>query len=228
MPNIYLTMKINQKKLESFGMNRLLFIFTSLMFYVTVASGESPIEVTQSLSQPGYYHLKVQNRDYEIPVLFVQEFLSGKISTTPAYLSADGILCKREEGYPPLSLDFSAMKPGEPLVFNVLSCDRLRSTTKKPEYLTLRYVHQPIRTSNSIGVSLSCELADDQMESFWIKMDGLNSNEEVYFTIAFVTEKHSVSHQADENGKIEFLFAFPEKTLPKIEAANQRIESLRL
>ncbi len=166
----------------------------------------SLIEQSYQGGIPGTYRILFHEGERELSVLLVKETMKGEICTIPAYIREDGYLAKRQAGYPFLELNLSDLKKGEPVTLSFIPCDRTRTCTKILTPEAIKFFPKPLNTTNGEGIVFSCEIVDHPTISLSIKMDGLKSGEEVFFTSPLFGEKVEVSHIADENGIIEFLY----------------------
>ena len=181
-------------------MNKLSFIF---QFFCAVSLFGSELTLKPA-AEAGLYTIEVSGMETDCGTLLVKEDLSGKITTTMTYLREDGVIAALKEEMPPLMLDLRETAPGEPVILNVLLCDRTRSTAKKPEYPTMRFIPKPLEVKNDAGVHLSCEIADVKAQSFWIRMTGLLPNEEVTFRSTLFGKHKILRECADENGEMKW------------------------
>ncbi len=174
------------------------------------------------------YQIRCKNCPLECPALFVQESVGGVISSTPAYLKEDGVLALRREGYPTLYFTDENLGVGEPVTLNVIPCDRSRSVYKPPVYASYKFIPRPLQAVSPSGVILTCEVADLTKQSFFIKVSGLDSGEEVHFSTP--SEGHVVEFResADEKGEILFVDSISGSSggSYEITATNSRIGSL--
>jgi hypothetical protein len=203
-------------------MSKLSFIFS----FLCVASLSGSELLLTPAAEAGVYNVKVSGMETDCGAMLVKEDLSGKISTTMTYLREDGVLAALKEEMPPLELNLKETAPGEPVILNVLLCDRTRSTAKKPEYPSIRFIPKPLEVKNEAGVYLACEIADVKAQSFWIRMSGLLPNEEVTFRSTLFGEHKILRECADENGEMKFFFlleeVYPEEETFHITASNDR------
>lgn len=165
----------------------------------------------QSTEKPHTYTLVVEGDQAGGAVVLAQEFLSGKISTTPCFVREDHLLGKRQQDYPILELNFEHFRYGEPVTLTVLPCDRTRNPSKPAKCDTIHFVPKPLMTQAPSGIHATCELADDTSSCYQIKISGLQPQDSVSITSSLFGASKVLQQEADEQGNIDFFFLSEEK-----------------
>lgn len=202
---------------NSFSMNKLRFLISILCCSVALAaeippppSGGNALTLHET-AKSHTYTLAVQGNHAGGAVILAQEFLSGKISTTPCFIREDNLLGKRQQEYPILELNFDHFRYGEPVTLTVLPCDRTRNPSKPAKCDSLQFVPKPLITHAPSGVHASCELADDSSSCYRIKISGLQPEESISLTSSLFGETKVLQQEADDRGEIDFFFLSVEK-----------------
>ena len=171
------------------------------------------------------YQIKCKNYALECPVMLVQEYLGKKLESSPAYIREDGIIAKRQQGYPTIYISDENIVKGESVTLNVIPCDRTRSTLKAPVYAAYKFIPFPIEARGSNGVVLACEMADREMKSYFVKISGLEDAEEVIFRVDSEEGKMEFTETSGESGEVIFVVNVSEGG-NEVTASNKRIGTL--